>query len=117
MATPIEILDEMEKEIQQRRLTKTLNREYTWNQFEIDSSNLWILHKTKERIEKECWWIPVGEKYPEENSEIIFYENWKVIIWRYEISISWDTPLFFWNNWMYTNTVTHWMKLPTPPNQ
>ena len=76
------------------------------------------LEEVKERIEKECWWIPVGEKLPEENSEIIFYENWKVIIWRYEISISWDTPLFFWNNWMYTNTVTHWMPpLPTPPNQ
>ncbi len=112
MTTPIEILDEMEKEIQQRRLTKTLNREYTWNQFEIDSSNLWILHKTKERIEKECWWIPVSEKYPEDYEYILWFDGWLHYILHWYAKESWD---FEWLNFIWN--ITHWMPLPTPPNQ
>lgn len=116
MTTPIEILDEMIKN--------------PFNSFEWQYD---LLKEAKERIKNECstevsqpngLWIPVSERLPssawmewEEDLEIIFIEGWKIIVWKYRNSISWDTPLFFWNNWMYTNTVTHWMKLPIPPNQ
>lgn len=118
--TPIEILEEeMDK----------MNEKIKYHQFVLpdDIETVvhfrWVYHylnDAKERIEKECWWIPVTDRLPEKEWEYltcvdlsynktIFHETCiRQLDW------DWDN---FWDWEWYTHKISHWMPLPTPPNQ
>lgn len=66
-------------------------------------------------LKEERRWIPVGERLPEDNSNVLAYlrigEAGRIYPANYAKGVWWDrlfsTPA--------TNTTTHWMPLPEPP--
>lgn len=70
-----------------------------------------ILNKALSRIEKETGWISVGERFPEDNTMILWYTDF--IVW---VNLWWATECWEWK-WDWWIKYTHWMPLPLPPNQ
>ena len=107
MKTPIEILDEMIEETNNHYDKFPPNSEYAkwWKDSVIPQ-----LEKAKERIKKETWFIPVSEQYPEDNTMVLGYIDF--IVW---VNLWWATESWEWI-WDWEIQYTHWMPLPTPPN-
>ena len=69
------------------------------------------------KLRQERRWIPVGDRLPEDNSNVLAYlrigEAGRIYPANYAKGVWWDrlfsTPA--------TNTTTHWMPLPEPPKE
>lgn len=64
-------------------------------------------------------WVPVAERLPEYEEEVLICVNGKVEKARVRETYSSDTPLAFyagsdWVTWILAE-VTHWMPSPKPP--
>lgn len=57
-------------------------------------------------------WIPVGERLPDDNAEVLFYGHHNCITLGYYHHEKW----YFDTGWEFDlGTVTHWQPLPEPP--
>jgi hypothetical protein len=71
------------------------------------------------KLEAERRWIPVSERLPVDNSQVLFYDNDGII---YKGVHSNNTPQwesnggYYWHGSEY-KYVTHWMPLPEPPEE
>jgi hypothetical protein len=111
MKTPIEILDEMIDE---------LNPEW-FIPSNTDSIVTSYLREAKERIQKETWWIDVNEEEPEPDTDVLVAYYWfnRVRIVRgaeANCEKDWKTMRYYSGNLREIENATHWMPLPTPPN-
>ena len=99
---PIAIIDEM-IEIEKYKLDD-LNP--LWKLKQIKEKKL-ILEKAKERIEKECGWIPVSERLPDEEDKyfLCYFPDWS---W-------WGITNFKGIDIPKIKKITHWMPLPSNP--
>lgn len=62
-------------------------------------------------------WIPVSERLPEDESDVLGYlrlgEEGRIYPAHYAKGVWWDCIF----NTPATNTTTHWMPLPEPPKE
>lgn len=107
MTTPIKILDELidEYSIPYNNTQERFIQTAFWNRIEA-------LKEAKERIEAlGDWWVSVEDRFPEDNTMVLAYIDF--IVW---VNLWWATESWEWK-WDWWIKYTHWMPLPTPPNQ
>lgn len=86
------------------------NRELLVKQVEITA-----LRAEIERLQAERRWIPVGERLPEENQQILSTDGKEFYLDCYARWEGKDNPPCFYGNRLFLWAVTHWMPLPELP--
>lgn len=67
-----------------------------------------------------CKWIPVGERLPNENDDVLCCRGNHIgammDVYTYKGDNKWEDAYGYWN-YGDIEGITHWMPLPEPPNE
>ena len=98
--------------------TDIYNRAYEALLISMDVKDMEISNLSSEvsALREQVRWIPVSEKLPKDNQEVLIYADLIAKGVHSTKSRQWSADGYYYHGDWY-DTVTHWMPLPQPPEE